>query len=201
MGGSRHPETGSTIFDTVIIGGGPAGISAALWCSELGLSAVLLERSGQLGGQLHNIFNPIRNFPGREAENGEDFYREFVKCLQDRRVRIITNATIGRIDAGEKRTSLADGSSFRSTAIIIAAGVRRRDLGVRGEGEFRGRGVLESGAKDRRLVEGKRVVVVGGGDAAIENALIFSEFAEKVVVVHRRDRFTARSEFLAAAQN
>ena len=91
---------------------------------------------------------------------------------------------------------LADGSQFRARSIVIATGVSRRRLGIPGEAEFFGRGVLESGEKAKDQVAEKRVMIVGGGDAALENALIISRTAERVFVVHRRSEFSARDEFV-----
>ena len=94
---------------------------------------------------------------------------------------------------------LHDGRRFSANSIVIATGVRRRKLGVPGEDEFSGRGILESGVGDRDTLEGKDVVIVGGGDAAIENAAILGERARKIIVVHRRTEFGARAELIERA--
>lgn len=185
--------------DVVIVGGGPAGMSAAIWCAELGLETVLVERFPQLGGQLHWIHNPVGNYLGGDFENGTDvcsaferslsrfdFYRETAKNVISVNSSIILDDGGGRIDA---------------KAIVIATGVRRRTLGVPGEMEFSGKGILESGAKQRETVTGGRVAVIGGGDAALENALILAECAESVILIHRRDFFSGREEFLEAVEN
>jgi thioredoxin reductase (NADPH) len=89
---------------------------------------------------------------------------------------------------------------IKARAAIIATGVRRRKLGIPGEDEFTGRGIITSGAKNRDTIAGKRVAIVGGGDAAIENAIILSERAEKVYVIHRKDALRARQEFADKAR-
>ena len=184
-------------FDVIIIGGGPAGLSAALWCSNLGLDAVLLEKGSEFGGQLLWTFNEIENYLGIEsAKNGRELRDRFLQHLESNNVRRVTNVDVTSVDLDQKIVTLADGKSFSAAAIIIATGVRRRKLDVPGEDEFQGRGILSSGAQSGEQVRGKQVVIVGGGDAALENALILARTADSVVIIHRRSKFTARSEFL-----
>jgi len=184
-------------FDVVIAGGGPAGLSALQWCIDLGMAAVLIEKEAELGGQLLRIFNPIRNYLGVEAADGREMRDIFVRHLvgTDR----VMDAAIVEADLARKTITTADGIRYSGRAVIIATGVRRRALDIPGERKFVGRGVLSSGAKQRNEVAGKCVVIVGGGDAALENALVLSDMAEKVVVIHRRDVFTARQSFLDEA--
>ena len=185
--------------DVAIIGGGPAGMSTALWCSDLGLDAVLIERSAELGGQLASIFNPITNYLGVSARDGQEMLRHFLHTIRDSKFERIRQMGVRDIDPASKSIRLADGSEITSEAIVIATGVRRRRLGIPGVAEFRGRGILESGARDRESIKGKRVLIVGGGDAAMENALLLSEFASEVLVAFRRDQPTARGEFVENA--
>ena len=182
--------------DVVVIGGGPAGLSAAVWCAELGLGAVLLERESDIGGQLRGIYGPIENYLGRRAENGAEMLRYFRESSTrfDFVRRVGTEAISIHMPA--RSVALGDGSEIAFGCLIIATGVRRRRLGVPGELEFQGKGIIESGMRDRELVNGKKVVIVGGGDAAIENALILSEFASSVTVIHRRRGFTARDKMV-----
>lgn len=188
-------------FDVIIAGGGPGGLAALLWCADLGMKAVLLEKKDEFGGQLLRTYNAITNYPGVTAANGRELRDIFLQQLPDRGVMRITGAHIVEADLTNKTVELADGTKYSGRAIIIATGVRRRELGIHGEREFRERGVLESGAKERNKVIDTRVVIVGGGDAALENALILSEKAAKVFVVHRRENFTARPDFLERARH
>ncbi|MFN2502319.1 MAG: NAD(P)/FAD-dependent oxidoreductase [Pyrinomonadaceae bacterium] len=183
----------------MIVGGGPGGLSALLWCAELGLNAILLEKERELGGQLKYTFNPIRNHLGIVAGDGQEMCDRFLSQLEGSIDAAHAGAAIVEVNLAEKWALLNDGERVEAKAIIIATGVRRRKLGIPGETEFSGRGILESGAKAKHLVSGKRVLIVGGGDAAIENALILSETAERVFVVHRRNVFTARDEFYSRA--
>lgn len=188
-------------FDVLIIGGGPGGLSAGVWCADLGLSAVVFEKEAEFGGQLLHAYNPIENYLGIAAANGRELRDLFFQTIENTNVLRLTNTTVSGVDLSKKMLELADGTSFQAKAIIIATGVRRRKLNIPGEEEFAGSGILESGAKDREQVKGKTVVIVGGGDAALENALILGETAEKVSVVHRRNQFTARREFVEAVHD
>jgi thioredoxin reductase (NADPH) len=185
-----------TDFDVVIIGGGPGGLSAALWCAELGLAATILEKKGEYGGQLLSTFNGITNFLGRETASGREMCEHFLKQLYPLDINRKTNAEVAEIDLASRAVTLSDGTQITGRAIVIATGVRRRKLDVPGAVEFEGRGILASGVASKQDVSGRSVVIVGGGDAALENALILSEFAEHVTVVHRRSEFTARQSFV-----
>ncbi len=190
--------------DVLIIGGGPAGLSAALWCAELGLDHLVLEREDQCGGQLLWTYNRISNYLGAEAENGRELRDRFLGQLGTIADRIRTGIQIITADLAARTLVTPDGQSFSSRYIVIATGVRRRRLGVPGEHELSGKGILSSGVKDPHAVSGRRVVVVGGGDAAVENALILSRYARSLLLVHRRGTFTARRQFvdeLASAGN
>ena len=184
-------------LDVAIIGAGPGGISAASWCADLGLRARIFDASAHSGGQLHNIFGPIRNYPGLSAANGEELAEAFAASLADRPLSYQFKFRLERIeiDGGRVHVSSADASHAAKFA-IVATGVRRRRLNVPGEGEFAGRGILYSGSRDRDQVRGRSVAVIGGGDAAFENALILAEYADSVTIIHRRDEFAARQEFV-----
>jgi thioredoxin reductase (NADPH) len=186
-------------FEVIIAGGGPAGLAALHWCAELGLTAVLVEKEPEFGGQLLQTYNPVTNYLGLPAANGRELRDRFLACLPDNMKRL-TDSEIVTADVEKKLVVLADGRELGGRALVVATGVRRRELGIPGEHEFRGRGILDSGARQREDVAGKRVVIVGGGDAALENALMLAERAADVVVVHRREEFTARVDLLEPAK-
>jgi len=181
--------------DVVIIGAGPAGLSAAFWCDELGLDTLVLEQAEQIGGQLHQVYNPIENYLGLKTRNGEELLAIFAKEVDSAEFDLWTGTNITSVDLKARRISLASGENLQSIAIVIASGVRPRELGVPGEKEFIGKGVIESGARDRELFAGQDVCVVGGGDAAVENALLLAEVCATVTLVHRGKKLRARREF------
>jgi thioredoxin reductase (NADPH) len=184
------------MHDVIIIGAGPAGLSAAMWCDELGLDALVLEREGEVGGQLLWVYNPVKNHLGVEADDGRELREMFAAQVSDREFDVWTQVELEGVDLRAKRVRLRSGEELRSIALVIATGVRRRSLGVPGEEEFRGRGVLESGARDRDAVAGRDVCVVGGGDAAAENALLLAEVCPTVTLVHRGEKLSARAPFV-----
>ena len=182
------------MHDVLIIGAGPAGLSAARWCDELGLDTLVLEQSEQVGGQLLSIHHPIENYLGARAANGHDLRDRFVEQTRDCDFDLWTNVEIASVDLKAKRVSLRSGEELKAIAIIVATGLRRRKLGIPGEDEFEGRGMIESSA-DREAFAGKDVCVIGGGDAAAENALLLAEVCPTVTLVHRGKKLRARREF------
>lgn len=187
-------------FDVIIIGGGAAGLSAGLWCDDLGLNALLLESENEFGGQLLWTHNAIENHLGIKAENGRELCGIFLKQTEQRRFIRHLQSRVAEIDLKKKSVFLENGNEFSAKALIVATGVRRRKLNIEGENEFINRGILRSGKLDKDSVEGKIVVIAGGGDAALENALILAESAAKVILIHRRREFRARPEFIEQAE-
>lgn len=184
--------------DVVIVGAGPAGLSALLWCVDLGLDAAIVEQRLEPGGQMLAIHNPITNYLGLETRNGREMRDRFVEHADKLLKSQFIGVTATAIDVETKIVKLSDGRSIEAAAVVLATGVRRRRLGIEGESEFAGKGVLESGAKEKESLKGKRVVIVGGGDAALENAIILSEYASQISIIHRRGTFSARPDFVTA---
>jgi len=183
------------MHDVLIIGAGPAGLSAALWCGELGLDTLVLEQNEEVGGQLLSVHNPIENYLGVRAVNGRELRDLFVEQTKDCDFDLWTNVEIASVDLKAKRVILRSGEELQSIAVIIATGLRRRKLGIPGEDEFVGRGMIESATRDRDQFAGNDVCVIGGGDAAAENALLLAEVCPTVTLVHRGKRLRARREF------
>jgi thioredoxin reductase (NADPH) len=189
------------MHDVIIIGAGPAGLATAFWCDELGLDTLVLEQAEQIGGQLHRVHNPIENYLGLKTRNGAELLELFTRDVEAAEFDLWTQASISTVDLKAKRVSLESGESLQSIALVIASGVRHRELGVPGEKEFIGHGIIESGARDRELFAGKDVCVVGGGDAAVENALLLAEVCATVTLVHRGKKLRARAEFRERLQS
>lgn len=188
------------MHDVIIIGAGPAGLSTAFWCDDLGLDTLVLEQAEQIGGQLHRVYNPIENYLGLKTRNGQELLELFAKDVDDAEFDLWTGANITSVDLKAHRISLQSGENLQSIAIVIATGVKPRQLGVPGEKEFIGKGMIESGARDRQLFAGQDVCVVGGGDAAVENALLLAEVCPTVTLVHRGRKLRARRELAERLQ-
>lgn len=171
-------------------------MSATLWCAELGLNALLLEKGAELGGQLLWVYNPIKNHLGSTAENGRELRDVFVRQIGSLKFTLRLQSEISRLNLEKREVTLSSGEKFSARFIIIATGIRRRKLNVEGEEQFKNKGIIESGKRDADLVKDKNVCVIGGGDAAFENALILAETASSVTLVHRRKNFRARPEFV-----
>ena len=189
------------MHDVIIIGAGPAGLSTAYWCDELGLDTLVLEQAEEIGGQLHRVYNPINNYLGLKARNGEELLERFAADVDAAEFDLWTQTSISSVDLRARRILLASGEELQSIAIVIAAGVRARELDVPGEKEFAGKGMIKSGTRDRELFAGQDVCVVGGGDAAVENALLLAEVCPTVTLVHRGKKLRARREFIEQLQS
>src|SRR5450759_222577 len=180
-------------YDTVIIGGGPAGYTAGIYAARAGLKTMLVEGAATVS-QI-TITDLIENYPGiPDGINGFDLMQLFKKQALKFGLEVITkdvstiknNASspvIWDITVGDK--------SLRTLSVIAATGAQWRKLGVSGEEEFAGKGVSYCATCDGPFYKNKDVVVVGGGDTAIQEALFLTHFAKKVIIVHRRDRLRA----------
>jgi thioredoxin reductase (NADPH) len=188
------------MHDAIIIGAGPAGLSAAFWCDELGLDTLVLEQAEEIGGQLHRVYNPINNYLGLKARNGKELLESFSVDVEDAGFDLWRGTEIETIDLRAKRISLRSGEQLQSIAIILATGVRPKTLNIPGEKEFAGKGVIESATRDREQFAGEDICVIGGGDAAAENALLLAEVCPTVTLVHRSRKLRARREFVERLQ-
>ena len=185
--------------DALILGGGVAGITAALTLQGFGLETLLVEEAQNPGGQLHEIHAPITDHPFAFGGDGARFASVVLETARHAKLSILVGSPVLRVSAREKSARRADGR-LRGRALLIATGLRRRSLGVPGERELLGRGVSYSANRDRTVYSGKPVVVIGGGTGAVEDALLCSEVGCQVTLLHRSSRFRARTDFLARAR-
>ncbi len=188
------------MHDVIIIGAGAAGLSAAFWCDELGLDTLVLEQAEEIGGQLHRVHNPINNYLGLKTRNGQELLEIFSQGVTDAGFDLWTGTEIESIDLRAKRISLRSGERLQAISIVLATGVRPRTLNIPGEKELQGKGMIESAARDRDLFAGQDVCVVGGGDAAAENAVLLAAVCPTVTLVHRGRKLRARREFVEQLQ-
>jgi len=178
--------------DLVISGAGPAGLTAALYAARAGLSTVVLAGPSP-GGQLSTT-NHIENFPGfPQGIAGAELAQHFRRQAERFGAEIVQDSVTGSDFSNEHLTLRTGRRTFESRAVIIATGAAPRRLGVPGEDTFFGRGVSTCATCDGFFYRDKRVIVVGGGDSAIDEGLFLTKFARQIVVVHRRDELRAAS--------
>ena len=186
-------------YDVIIIGGGPAGMSALIWCHSLGLRGLLLDQSPELGGQMLEMYHRVLDYPGLVAENGRELRDHFAAQLDLLRLDYRTGCKIEEVNLSQRRARF-DGEWMQGEAIIIATGARKRRLGIPGEDRFEIRGVSFSATRDHSLYAGKKVSVIGGGDSAVQNSLLLARICPGVTLIHRSDRYRAREDWLIEAQ-
>ncbi|WP_137596924.1 thioredoxin-disulfide reductase [Paucilactobacillus kaifaensis] len=177
-------------YDVIVIGAGPGGMTAALYASRANLSVLMLDR-GIYGGQMNNTA-AIENYPGFKSILGPDLSKEMYESSTQFGAEY-TYGTVEKIeDNGVVKTVTTDMETYETKAIIIATGSEYKKLGTAGENEYGGRGVSYCAVCDGAFFKNKHVVVVGGGDSAIEEGIYLTQLADKVTVVHRRDQLRAQ---------
>ncbi len=177
-------------YDLVIIGSGPAGLSAAIYASRAGLNAVVLEKAGVSGGQVLTTYE-VDNYPGLPEINGFDLGMKF-KEHADKLGAKFEDASVLAIKAGaETHTVVCEGKEYEAKGVIIATGAHHALLGAPGEAELQGMGVSYCATCDGAFFRKKDVAVIGGGDVALEDAIFLARICNKVYLVHRRDEFRA----------
>jgi thioredoxin reductase (NADPH) len=191
--------------ELVIVGAGPAGVSAALWARSRALNGLLLESGPEPGGQLHHIHFHPAEVAGVPSGDGPAIAATYGQQLRATGVPAHWDTTAVGLeftpnDLERPIVTVADGRRFEADAVLIATGVRRRRLDVPGERELEGHGVSYSATRDRAQLRGKRVVVAGGGDAAFENALNLAAGGSVVTLVVRGTP-RARPEFREPVSN
>ncbi len=177
-------------YEVIIVGGGPAGLTAGIYCKRAALKTVLFEK-GMLGGQIA-ISKEVDNYPGLEGITGFDLAEKLVHQASSFDLRVVQQE-VTSIDCGTGFHSvrLAGGELLHTVSLIMAVGGTLRKLGVPGEAEYHGTGVSYCATCDGFFFRDKTVVVVGGGDTAVEEAVYLSRLAKKVYLVHRRNSLRA----------
>lgn len=178
------------MLDLIIVGGGPAGLTAALYAKRAGLNILLVEKM-ILGGMASTTYF-IENYPGfPEGISGMELSQRFQDQAKKLGINVSWGNAINVINKKNRREVTVDGKSISAKALIIATGTEAAKIGVPGEDEFRGRGVSYCATCDGAFYKDKNIMVVGGGNSAIEEALFLTRYGKKVSVVHRRDKLRA----------
>lgn len=177
-------------FDTIILGGGPAGLSAAIYAARGACSTAIIDTS-MLGGQPTNYLE-LENYPGFGLVDGFDLMEKFEQHVDKFGVAKFPMQEIESIDLNSQiKTIITKEATFKAKSVIIATGAQSKKLGIPGEKEFTGRGVSYCAVCDGAFYKEKTVAVVGGGNAAVEEAMYLTKFANKVYIIHRRDKLRA----------
>lgn len=177
-------------YDIVIIGAGPAGLTAAIYASRANLSTLMIER-GIPGGQMNNT-EEIENYPGYSSILGPDLSQKMFTHAQHFGATYAYGNVKNVTTEGNIKLIHTDKEVYQAKSVILATGTEYKKLGVSGEIEFSGRGVSYCAVCDGAFFKGKELVVVGGGDSAVEEALYLTRFATKVTLIHRRDKLRAQ---------
>ncbi|WP_332629939.1 thioredoxin-disulfide reductase [Halalkalibacter flavus] len=178
------------IYDVVIAGAGPAGMTAAVYTSRAGLSTIMVER-GIPGGQMANT-EDVENYPGFDHILGPELSTKMFEHAKKFGAEYGYGDVKEIVDEGDLKIVKAGSKEFKARAVIVATGAEYKKIGVPGEKELSGRGVSYCAVCDGAFFKGKELVVVGGGDSAVEEAVYLTRFATKVTVVHRRDELRAQ---------
>ena len=178
------------MFDVVIIGSGPAGLTAAIYGRRAGLSVLVLEKAPMSGGQLINTYE-VDNYPGLQGMSGFDMGMKFREHAESMEAEFAEGEVLEIRLHGETKEGVTKNHVYEARAIIIAAGATHSRLDVPGEEELRGRGVSYCATCDGAFFRDKITAVAGGGDVAVEDAIFLSRFCKKVYLIHRRDQLRA----------
>ena len=182
------------MYDIIIIGGGPAGLTAALYACRANKSVLVIEKAS-FGGQI--TYSPrVENIPGFLDVTGNEFAEKLVEQVLAQNAEVECAQVLKITDNGEFKTVLTDSGEFTSKAVIVATGAKHRLLGLEREEEFIGEGISFCAVCDGAFYENKTVAVIGGGNSALQEAILLSDLAQKVYVVQNLDFFTGEEKLV-----
>jgi thioredoxin reductase (NADPH) len=188
-------------YDAIVLGAGPAGLTAGIYLSRAKLKTLILDE-GTIGGQMV-LTHEIANYPGVESISGYQLANIMKRQAKNFGCVIKSNISVQKIELeGEvKSISLSDDNSYTSNSIILTPGGRSRTLGVSGEDNFKGKGISYCATCDGDFFTDKEIIVVGGGNSALEEAVSLTKYATKVTIVHQFDHFQAFEHAIEEAGN
>ena len=175
------------MYDIIIIGSGPAGLSAAIYAQRACLDTIVIEKNGISGGQVLNTWE-VDNYPGFPGVTGFELSRQFREHVNKLGARVVQDEVVQVELSGNVKKVVCEEETYEARCVILASGAHHRTLEVPGEEELRGAGVSYCATCDGAFFRGRTVAVVGGGDAALEDAIFLARMCEKVYIVHRRDK-------------
>lgn len=175
------------MYDIIIIGSGPAGLSAAIYAQRACLDTIVIEKNGISGGQVLNTWE-VDNYPGFPGVTGFELSRQFREHANKLGARVVQDEVVQVELSGNVKKVVCEEEAYEARCVILASGAHHRTLEVPGEEELRGAGVSYCATCDGAFFRGRTVAVVGGGDAALEDAIFLARMCEKVYIVHRRDK-------------
>ncbi|BAK15167.1 thioredoxin reductase (NADPH) [Solibacillus kalamii] len=178
------------IYDVVIIGAGPAGMTAAVYASRANLSTLMIER-GIPGGQMANT-EAVENYPGFDTILGPELSTKMFEHAKKFGAEYAYGDVNEIIDGEEYKIIISGKKQYKTRTIIITTGAEYKKLGIPGETELGGRGVSYCAVCDGAFFKQKKLIVIGGGDSAVEEGIYLTRFADKVTIVHRRDKLRAQ---------
>lgn len=179
------------MYDLIIVGAGPAGLSAAVYGMRAGLKLIVIEQTPMGGGQVVDT-SEVDNYLGLPGINGFELGQKFRRHAEALEVVFQSGRVVSIHDEGEKKVvETADGAEYEARALILAGGAEHAKLGVPGEDSFRGQGVSYCATCDGAFFKKRDVAVVGGGDVAVEDAVYLAGLCRKVYLIHRRDSLRA----------
>ena len=175
------------MYDIIIIGSGPAGLSAAIYAQRACLDTIVIEKNGISGGQVLNTWE-VDNYPGFPGVTGFELSRQFREHANKLGARVVQDEVVQVELSGNVKKVVCEEETYEARCVILASGAHHRTLEVPGEEELRGAGVSYCATCDGAFFRGRTGAVVGGGDAALEDAIFLARMCEKVYIVHRRDK-------------
>ena len=178
------------MYDTIVIGAGPAGMTAALYAARANLKVATLEQ-GAPGGQMNNT-SDIENYPGFESISGPELSMKMFEPLEKLGVENLYGIVSGIEDKGNYKVVKTGDEEYQTKTVILATGAKHRHIGVSGEEEYNSRGVSYCAVCDGAFFRNQDLLVVGGGDSAVEEGIYLTRFANSVTIVHRRDELRAQ---------